>query len=220
MVASFYLQKSRYILLNNLIPFFPLNIVVFPGEQLNLHIFEERYKQLISDCLKQRNTFGIPSIINGRLSGYGTEMSLLKVVRTYENGEMDIHTKGIRPFRLLSFEEQWDDKLYGAGTIEPLEYFMNEDKAIKLRLTDLMQEFYDLSEAEPWIDLEEEYSSFDIAHKVGLTIEEELEMFRIKVERDRQIFLIEHLKKMIPTLQRVKEMNERIKQNGHFRKLQ
>lgn len=198
---------------------FPLELVVFPSEPLNLHIFEERYKKLINYCIRDRKNFGIPSVINGRLSGYGTEIKLLKVVKTYEGGEMDIKTKGLRPFRLLSFREEDGDKLYAEGEVECMEYFMNEDKSVRLKLIDLLQSFYQLSGSEQWIDLEEPFSSFDIAHKIGLHIEEELELFKLKIERDRQIYLIEHLKKMIPTLQRVKDMNEKIRQNGHFRKL-
>jgi Lon protease-like protein len=198
---------------------FPLELVVFPNEPLNLHIFEERYKKLINYCIRDRKNFGIPSVINGRLSGYGTEIKLLKVVKTYESGEMDIKTKGLRPFRLLSFREEDGDKLYAEGEVEYMEYFMNEDKSVRLKLIDLLQSFYQLSGSEQWIDLEEPFSSFDIAHKIGLHIEEELELFKLKIERDRQIYLIEHLKKMIPTLQRVQDMNEKIRQNGHFRKL-
>lgn len=205
--------------MSDYLAFFPLELVVFPSENLNLHVFEERYKKLIQHCQLNRFNFGIPSLINGRLSGYGTEVKILSIAKTYPNGEMDIRTKGGRPFRMLSFREGDDLNAYAEGEVEYLEYFMNEDKSTYLKLTDLLRSFYELSGSEYWIDLDEAFTSFDVGHKIGLKPEEELELFKLKVERDRQLYLIEHLKKMIPTLQRVQEMNFKIKQNGHFKKL-
>jgi len=66
------------------LPMFPLELVAFPGEELPLHIFEQRYQQLIEDCEEERVTFGIPTYINKRLE-YGTEMELLKVVKMEQN---------------------------------------------------------------------------------------------------------------------------------------
>ncbi len=58
-------------------PLFPLNIVVFPGEELNLHIFEPRYRALIRDAEREGFSFGIPSYVHQKL-GYGTEVSLVR----------------------------------------------------------------------------------------------------------------------------------------------
>lgn len=205
--------------MSNHLAFFPLELVVFPNENLNLHVFEERYKKLIQHCQAKRCNFGIPSLVNGRLTGYGTEIKILSIAKTYPNGEMDIRTRGVRPFRMLSFKEGEASNAYAEGEVEFLEYFMNEDKSTYIKLTDLLRSFYELSGSEHWIDLDEPFTSFDIGHKIGLKLQEEIELFKLKVERDRQLYLIEHLKKMIPTLQRIQEMNFKIKQNGHFKKL-
>ena len=60
----------------NFLPLFPLNLIVFPHEDLNLHIFEPRYRQLINECLDEKKTFGIPAFVNNKLLGYGTEVEV------------------------------------------------------------------------------------------------------------------------------------------------
>ena len=71
------------------LPLFPLNIVAFPGETLNLHIFEPRYKELITDCIKSDYVFGIPSFVKNKIE-VGTTAKILKIEKTYEDGRMDI----------------------------------------------------------------------------------------------------------------------------------
>ena len=58
--------------MTNFIPIFPLGIVVYPGEQVNLHIFEPRYKQLINDCFVTKKPFGIPAVLDNNVSEMGT----------------------------------------------------------------------------------------------------------------------------------------------------
>ena len=58
--------------MTNFIPIFPLSVVMYPGETLNLHIFEPRYKELIRECTSQKKPFGIPSVINGKVTELGT----------------------------------------------------------------------------------------------------------------------------------------------------
>ena len=58
---------------------FPLNVVVFPEEDLNLHVFEARYKQLIQECLQEKSTFGVPVYMDGEIGKYGTEVEIKKI---------------------------------------------------------------------------------------------------------------------------------------------
>ena len=80
--------------MTNFIPIFPLGIVVYPGENVNLHIFEPRYKQLIKECSENKKSFGIPAVLDNRLQERGTLVSVTEVSKVYDNGEMDIKTKG------------------------------------------------------------------------------------------------------------------------------
>ncbi|MEI2755888.1 MAG: LON peptidase substrate-binding domain-containing protein [Chitinophagaceae bacterium] len=80
--------------MTNFIPIFPLGVVVYPGEKLNLHVFEPRYKQLIVECHNQKKLFGIPVVINNKLKEYGSLVEISELSKIFDNGEMDIKTTG------------------------------------------------------------------------------------------------------------------------------
>ena len=86
-----------------LYPLFPLELVVFPFEELNLHIFEPRYRQLINDCEKHEALFGIPTFRKGQALDYGSLVKLVKIEKKYPDGRMDIRTKGVQTFRAVSY---------------------------------------------------------------------------------------------------------------------
>lgn len=85
--------------MTNFIPIFPLGIVVYPGEELNLHIFEPRYKQLIRECYADAKPFGIPAVIDDKLNEMGTLVRITEITTVHEDGRMDIRTRGERVFR-------------------------------------------------------------------------------------------------------------------------
>src|SRR6266542_3454964 len=103
--------------MTNFIPIFPLSIVVFPGEQLNLHIFEERYKQLINECHTQKKAFGIPSVINDSIGEMGTLVKISEIVEVYDDGRMDMRAEGVSVFRILEVVKQIPDKLYSGAIV-------------------------------------------------------------------------------------------------------
>ena len=71
--------------MTNFIPIFPLNLVVYPGEKLNLHIFEPRYKQLIRECHANGKPFGIPAVLDNQVKEMGTLVQIREIVKEYEN---------------------------------------------------------------------------------------------------------------------------------------
>ena len=103
--------------MTNFIPIFPLGIVVYPGEELNLHIFEPRYKQLITECYSENKLFGIPSVIDNRMQDYGTLMRIKEISKLHENGEMDIKTEGDQVFRILEVIKEIPGKLYSGAIV-------------------------------------------------------------------------------------------------------
>ncbi len=103
--------------MTNFIPIFPLNVVLYPGETLNLHIFEPRYKELVKECFGSNKPFGVPAIINGHVSEFGTLVTIVEIVKEYENGEMDIITKGTDVFRILEIIKKIPDKLYSGAIV-------------------------------------------------------------------------------------------------------
>jgi Lon protease-like protein len=102
------------------IPMFPLNMVLLPGETTRLYIFEDRYRQLVEDCIDNHASFGIPYLEKGKLQKYGSEVKINRVLKTYDNGGMDILIEGTGLFRIIDFSEVLRPKLYGAGVIEPM----------------------------------------------------------------------------------------------------
>lgn len=197
------------------LPFFPLKLIAFPGEELNLHIFEPRYRELIADVEQSGTTFGICAYINS-LSGYGTEVVLEKINKRYEDGRLDIRTRGLRPFKILSFDNPMQGKLYAGGSIA----FLNDDPkitdALHHEFVFYLKEMLHLLNFPGEID-SKNVNSYTFTHKLGLKLEEELELLQLESERERTEYLIKHFKRMIPVIKAVELAKERIKLNGHFK---
>src|SRR5688500_411856 len=102
------------------IPMFPLSMVLLPGETTKLYIYEERYKQLINECLSNNASFGIPYMEKGTISGFGCEVKIKRILKTYDNGEMDILIEGSNLFRMIEYSKVLTPKLYGAAVVEYL----------------------------------------------------------------------------------------------------
>jgi len=202
------------------IPLFPLNIVVFPGEKLNLHIFEERYRQLIGDCLKEKKAFGIVPIFKNKMAEFGTSVDIVSIEKKHEEGNLDIRTEGISIFRVLEIIKEIPDKLYSGAVVS---YPDNVTSCIHSRMKLILEEtkrFHQLLEVNKNYKKEEaEMSSYDIGHYIGMSIEEEYYLLTLMSESERQEYVLRHLSKTIPTIVELQKLKERIQLNGHFRKL-
>lgn len=204
----------------NFVPVFPLEIVVYPGEQLNLHIFEERYKQLITECFTEKKPFGIPAVLNSKMAEMGTLVKITGIAAVHEDGKMDIHTKGVTVFRVLEVIKAVPGKMY-SGAIVDYPY-NNEDKLEKLMpriLTALRKMHKLLNVTKDFKKLDDELTSYDIAHHAGLTVNEEYELLELLREDQRLEYLKRHLNKIIPVIASAEKLKERVKLNGHFKEL-
>jgi len=204
------------------LPLFPLNLVVFPDEDVNLHIFETRYKELINDCLSNGTSFGIPAFVNNKLLGYGTEVKITQLSKQYGDGRMDIKTKGLRIFRITDFQNPIVDKLYAGGEI----VFIDTEAinpAVNPFLLSLVERLYILLKVK--VDYEfnaygephPQPFSYRIVHKIGLSITEEYELLTVSSEEKRQKMLIDHLERILPVVSEVERTKDRIAMNGHFK---
>jgi Lon protease-like protein len=206
--------------MTNFIPIFPLGIVVYPGENLNLHIFEPRYKQLISECYAAKKPFGIPSVIENKLQDYGSMVEITEMSKVHDNGEMDIKTKGVKVFRILEVIQDVPDKLYSGAIVN---YPDNKEKGNPEIMRKLLNSIRDLHRllkvSKEFKKVEGEINCYDVAHHVGLSLEEEYELLGLFDERQRQEYLRRHLAKAIPTLAGMEQLKEKIKSNGHFKNL-
>jgi Lon protease-like protein len=206
--------------MTNFIPIFPLSIVVFPGEKVHLHIFEPRYKQLVSECFESKKSFGIPAVVNNRLQEMGTLVQVTDIVQTYENGEMDIKTEGLRIFRILEVIKQVPEKLYSGAIVN---YPENDDAGNR----ELMQKVVNgvkqlhllLNISKDFKKPDDQLQAYDVAHHAGLSLEEEYELLGLLKELQRQEYIKRHLQKVLPMLLEMEQLKEKVKLNGHFRNL-
>jgi len=207
--------------MTNFIPVFPLGIVVYPGETVNLHIFEPRYKQLVNECHAEGKPFGIPTVIDNKLNEMGTLVKITEVVQVYENGEMDIRAQGQRVFRVLEVIKAIPDKLFsgaivnypenaeGPGKRELMQKVLNAVRELH-RLLNITKDFH-----KP----DAELTAYDIAHHAGLTLQEEYELLGLLREEQRQEYLKRHLGRVLPVIAEMETLKERVKLNGHFKNL-
>ncbi len=126
-------------------PLFPLNTVLFPYASVQLHVFEERYRALVQDCLSEDRPFGIVLIRSGEEVGgqadpymVGTAVRIVKV-HTYDDGRMDIQVRGERRFRIRQLDET---RAYLTGFVEPVvEHAIEEGPKAEQLLTRARAEF-------------------------------------------------------------------------------
>src|SRR2546422_5553189 len=98
------------------ISLFPLDVVLFPEIMLPLHIFEERYKEMIGECILEKTPFGILYAHDGSVEEIGCLAQITKVLKKYNDGRMDILTLGRQRFQVMYFD---NEKSYLRGMIEP-----------------------------------------------------------------------------------------------------
>ncbi len=211
---------SQFYKMTNFIPIFPLNIVVYPDEILHLKIFEPRYKQLITECYADNKPFGIPVVADNKITDSGTLVEIKEIVAVYEDGKMDIVTKGVAVFKILEFIQQVPDKLYsGAIVTYPTNQITPMYTYLKPVLSNIRELFKQLQVTKDFKKKEEELLSYDVAHHVGLTHEQEITLLCLFKELERIEFLRRHLLQILPLVQSMELLKEKIKLNGHFKEL-
>lgn len=207
--------------MTNFIPLFPLSIVVYPGEDLNLHIFEPRYKQLVNDCFIAKKPFGIPTVINNVVMEYGTLVEIIEIVQVHPNGEMDIKTKGTLIFKMLEKIEGLPNKLYhGAIVTYPPTKYIAKPTLMKTIINSIRELHKLLNVSKNFNQIDDALLSFDVAHHAGMALEEEYQLLEIEQELHRQEVLKRHLLNVIAVMIKMEELKNKIKLNGHFKNLE
>ncbi|MEO5890362.1 MAG: LON peptidase substrate-binding domain-containing protein [Ferruginibacter sp.] len=206
--------------MTNFIPIFPLGIVVYPGEELNLHIFEPRYKQLILDIRDNKKPFGIPAVINNMVSEMGTLIELVEIKEVYDNGEMDIRTRGTQVFRILEIVKSVPDKLYSGAIVNYPENYSNGSRPIMEKIIAGIRQLHTMLKVnKTFTKKDDDLWSYEVAHHAGLSLNEEYELLQLMHELQRQEYLKQHLVKVLPVLTEMETLKDRIQLNGHFKNL-
>ncbi len=199
---------------------FPLQLVVYPGEKLNLHIFEMRYRQLINEVAVSGNTFGVPAFISNQVMTFGTEVELLQVSKKYDDGKMDIKTRGIGIFKIHEFFPKAENKLYSVGEIEKMYFESRGDVFVAAEILDKTEQLYKMLKInKPLPEDPKDLNLYKMAHDIGLSLSQEYQLLTIATEIERQKFILNHLNRLLPTVSKVEEIRRKAKLNGHFKNI-
>jgi ATP-dependent Lon protease len=202
-------------------PLFPLRLVVFPGEKLNLHIFEPRYKQLIHECETEGITFGINVFINDTMMPIGTEVKLLNIAKHYENGEMDICTEGVKVYEIEKYYKEPNGKLYDAADAEFIKMIDETlDFEVSAKILNYATEIFTLLNLTKELPTKaEEVDSYKLGHYIGMSIDQEYELLGITSEYQRQKFMLAHFEHILPVVREMEHLRQRALLNGHFKNI-
>ena len=206
--------------MKSLIPIFPLEVVVYPGDGLNLHIFEPRYQQLINDTVKSKKPFGIPTVVNGKVAGLGTTVALTQVANVQPDGQMDIKTLGQGIFKIVRLQKLFPGKLYSAAEVEFLDNDETGDaKLLRAVLADVKKLHALLAVKKKLPKPDTKLTSYDLAHHIGLSLTQEYALLGLRTEVERLNFLKRHLDQFLPAVDAMESLKEKINLNGHFKHL-
>lgn len=189
-----------------IIPIFPLNLIILPGEIVPLHIYEPRYKQLINDVIASKNSFVIPYLKDNRFKIMGSLVRLYKVLSVSSSGEMDILVQGQELVILNKILDQIEKKLYSGGLIE-INVNLNTEASLKLQALyfqykDEIQRINKQSKP----DLSNPKRILDIAGQLPLTVEEKEHLITLENETRAEQFLIEKINTYHIINERVEEI--------------
>lgn len=200
------------------LPFFPLGLVCFPGEALRLHIFEPRYRQLLTDCEQAGLTFVIPTVESGTMYGYGTEVGLAEITKRYPTGESDIVVLGRRVARVEHFRRELGDKPYPGGGVA----FVDNDPTFQPEMAAVLESEYQrfhaaIGSGNTRTKFDVPNLSFAIGHEVGLELAQQVELLRKPREADRQPYLVDHLRRLTAFINKAQSAKRRQSGNGFHR---
>ena len=197
-----------------LLALFPLDVVLFPGIPLPLHIFEPRYKEMIGECLEQKSLFGVIRAQESTLADVGCTAEILAVTKTYDDGRMDIVAQGRERFELLEVNQERTflrgEILYVADEPEkPTE----EERA---RAIELHRQILALANAQQ--DLPEGDDpplSYHLAGSLPLDLDFKQKLLGLRSESRRIQTVIEYFEGILPTLRRAVQIRQKAGGNGH-----
>jgi len=204
----------------DILPVFPLSLVAYPGEEVNLHIFEPRYKQLFHECAHKGITFAIAPVYDGHEMVYATEMELVEIAKTYDDGKMDVRTRGKSLVEIIEFFPNHPGKLYPGAEIKKLAWDEDADISLSEKIISYLNQLYKTMRIDnvPVADVME-FLTYQNAHKVGFSEADELALLSMSRESDRQRYMLKHLQKFLPMMREAEELRRKAALNGHFKNL-
>lgn len=201
------------------IPLFPLNVVLMPGAPMPLHIFEDRYKQMVDECLEGESEFGMVLADDSGTREVGCTARIVELVERYDDGRMLILVEGSRRFKLNNV---LTGKPYYVGEVD----YLQEDEPGE-EITGLAEECVVLLErvveaaTEGSVDIEIEAPyrnlSFAIAGRIEFDLETRQQILELATEKERLEKVKGLLSQVAERLERERRASEKAQTNGHLR---
>jgi Lon protease-like protein len=194
-------------------PLFPLGLVLLPQELVPLHIFEERYKLMIGECLENESEFGIVWLSDEGLRDIGCTARITRVIERFDDGRLNILVEGDQPFRLL---RRIDDMPYPAGDVELLEDFDPDgDPELAERARARYAELVEAASADK-ADLDDiaQLDAYGMAATVEHPSEAKQGLLELRAENDRLRMVDEMFRTAIKRVAYAEEAAERAQTNG------
>ncbi len=202
------------------LPLFPLNVVLFPGSALPLHIFEPRYRQLIRECLDKRwPEFGVSFLDKDKVSVVGCTAVVREVLQRYADGRCDIVVEGRQRYKIHRVDDA--SAPYALGHLsflddEPGTVDRNlQEETIGLYYT-LLDAVYAGRPPSSTIGPNPSSVSFVIAQKAGMSLHQRQQLLETRSENHRLHLLHEYLKEELPKIQEAQEVQRIIHNDGYI----
>jgi len=197
-----------------LLPIFPLEVVLFPGAPLPLHIFEPRYKEMIAECLEEKKLFGMVRAKENAVAEVGCSAVIVNVMKRYEDGRFDISSEGKQRFSIIELnhdrsflqaEVSWfdDDEPAPLGGKE-------SDTAVELH-----EQLFEVIGQDAEIDRSKSPLSFQLASQLPVDLDFKQAILEMKSEAERIETLVEYYRATIPKVEKTLRARERASGNGH-----
>jgi Lon protease-like protein len=197
-------------------PLFPLGLVALPTELVPLHIFEERYKLMIGECLEDGKEFGIVWLSDEGLKATGCACEISEVLERMEDGRLNLLTRGTRPFRLL---ERQDELPYPAGEVE---FLPDREEELDPRLAEEAREAYaelveQVTDRRPDADELAALSSYGMAATVDFGLDAKQGLLDLRSENARLRFVTRLFRAALKRLDFADRAQARARTNGKVR---
>jgi len=201
--------------MSDLLPLFPLELVLFPGMALPLHIFEPRYKEMIGECLEHDSPFGIVRAIKDGIAQIGCSAEVVTVVKKYDDGRMDIVTQGLRRFEVLEINQ---DRSFLQADVKFLEEDRDEAEDARKKALDLHHSLLLMAasgQTVPTIEPPEELLSFYLISQLPVDLDFKQTILAMPSESKRLATLMEYYEAILPKLGRMMQAKKKSGSNGH-----
>jgi Lon protease-like protein len=196
-----------------LLPLFPLEIVVFPGAPLPLHIFEPRYKEMIGECLSQERPFGMVRAKENALSAVGCSARILTIIKKYEDGRMDIAAEGAQRFEIIQVNQE------RSFLQAEVSFFDDEPSIVSKSAADtvvqLHEQLFAVMGQTVEVDRDATYLSYRLAQDLPVDLDFKQTLLEMKSEAERVEILTEYYRATIPKVENSLRVRQRASGNGH-----